>query len=133
MDRDKIKKEHYPFYDWEDHKNGMYANRVDGPHIDKSKFLLSNSRRFREACVEMLFKWKVSAKENLTDANKNRRAWLGQAACCFNHKATERETKHAWKRMSEDQQKRANAVADKIILEWVINHRDQNEQYEFIF
>ena len=133
MNKDLVK-EYYPYVDWEDYKHGMYKTGIlKDINVRKSGELLSNSRLFREASEGMLKKWKVSARENLTDAGRNRRAWIGQATCCFKHGATEQETKLAWKRLSEKQQDNANNVADRVILEWVINNRDDGGQYEFKF
>lgn len=62
--------------------------------------------------------WKISAEHNLSNTNRNRQAWLGQAACCFSHGAPEYITKLAWNNLTEKEQKIANDVADDVIKDW---------------
>jgi hypothetical protein len=62
--------------------------------------------------------WIYSSEHNLTNKQRNRQAWLGQAACCWLVHATENSTKQAWSRMTDQQRDVANKVADKIISEW---------------
>lgn len=80
--------------------------------------LLSDQEEFFSQGVEMCKMWHYSAEQNLTDSSMNRRAWLGQATCCFNHGAPDYATKDAWWTLSEDTRRLANATADKILAEW---------------
>jgi hypothetical protein len=69
--------------------------------------------------------WAIAASVNLTNLQQNRRAWLGQAACCLEHKCPEDVTREAWNTLSEDVQRSANAVAMQIIEEWDRCRSDQ--------
>ena len=64
--------------------------------INKSIELLSDSDMFLEVCKKVVKDWPVSTAVNLTNLSCNRRAWLGQASCCFNHGATELITRELW-------------------------------------
>ena len=63
-------------------------------------------------------KWKYAAEQNLSNTSRNRQAWLGQAACCFNHGCSESLTKKAWHQLNISDQNKANEIADKVIHEW---------------
>jgi hypothetical protein len=107
-----------PFTEWEDFKNGMFGKEVKTDQVEASKILLSDSDALLLFMQQVCAEWHISAKHNLTNAGSNRRSWLGQAACCLSHKATEFETRLAWKELSKEQQFSANRSADIAISEW---------------
>jgi hypothetical protein len=117
----------YPYYEWEDYRNGMYDSPVNmQQEIIESIKLLSNEQVFKEACEKVTINWPNSTSTHLHNAHINRRAWIGQAACCFNHAATERATKIAWKEINPDSQKKANSIAQEVINEY---HRSRKHLY----
>lgn len=103
---------------WEDYKNGMYN---DSDVLDKDKLvfesikLLSSPDRFYNVMDKILKEWVNSCDENLSNKSINRRAWLGAAACSFNHKCPEYLTRIAWSLMNPDKQAQANNLATLII------------------
>jgi hypothetical protein len=107
---------------WEDHKHGMYDTKNNKGNrnilIHMSYKILLNEDRFYEISKEVIKKWKHATEFNLSDKSRNRKAWLGHAACCYNHLATEDHSINAWHRLTEEQQIKANAVAQKVIEEW---------------
>ena len=106
------------YTDWEDYKNGMYSltNPIDAEFkIKKSEELLKDPNKFYEVCLLILNNWKVSSDVNLTNKHQNRRAWLGAAACCYNHNCNETLTRVAWSKLTKNEQDIANRIADKII------------------
>ena len=118
----------YPYSEWEDYKSGMYDTPVDiQQEVIKSIDLLSNKQKFKEACENVASNWPNSTSTHLHNPHINQKAWLGQAACCFNHAATERATKVAWKELSPDTQKKANFIAQKVIDEY---HRSRKHLYD---
>lgn len=115
-------KQIYEHYEkWEDYQAGMYAIT---DVIDKDKKvigaieLLSNSTDFYAVMKLILLEWKHATNVNLTNRGQNRRAWLGAAACMYKHKTPEYLTRIAWNLLNKDIQDKANAIADKIILEY---------------
>jgi hypothetical protein len=62
--------------------------------------------------------WKYSAEVNLSNRNRNRQAWLGQASCCLIVGAPEDLTKQAWHTLTAAEKIAANAVADEVIAAW---------------
>lgn len=108
---------YHPYQEWEDYKNGMYAD-VDGNKedlINDAIKLLSSTNLFFTEGLKMISEWIISAEENLTNADQNRRAWIGQATCCYTFGVPEIITKEAWGLLSEVQRYEANKIADKLI------------------
>ena len=113
------------YIDWEDYQNGMYADDLPENKdelFNKAIDLLSNPCLFYESAKEMVKNWPISSEHNLTNSNMNRKAWIGQAACCYKFGIPEIITKEAWKNMQDSQRIEANAVANSIINEYEINY-----------
>jgi hypothetical protein len=115
-----MKKVYHNYLNWEDWKHGMFNLKDDNESvsIQKAIDLLSNPSALKAVMRHVAYYWKCSAEMNLTNRNRNRQAWLGQAACCYQYKVPEYLTKRAWHLLSEDQQRAANAVADQVIEAW---------------
>lgn len=109
----------HPYTDWEDYKAGMYgiSDRVMDERA-ASIDLLRNAAGLRDAMADAVLAWPIAAEHNLTDTGSNRRAWLGQAACCHAHGATQFATCSAWWELSDDERAAANAAADSVIHQW---------------
>lgn len=129
---------YHQYHLWEDYKNGMYkdANIIDKDiHVFKSINLLKDTQMFYDVCVKLIIEWPYSSEENLTNLSKNRRAWLGAAACSFNHKCPEYLTRVAWSLLNELDKQKANIVADKVIKEYEAKnkqiHRSVGEKLLF--
>lgn len=122
---------------WEDYKSGMFNPKKINNGIDLislAKALLSNPKNLLEGMTAVCFNWKISCEANLTNSGCNRQAWLGQATCFYKHKVPEELTKIAWNELTEKQQKEANGIADKVILEWEKNYlkgRTKNAKKNF--
>ena len=114
---------------WEDYNAGLYHDKIINKEkqlILKSKKLLSNQTKFFASGIKMLKCWETSAKINLTNLSRNRQAWIGQATCCFNHKAPENITIFAWNQIENKIQLKANKTADKIIKKWESEYNAKN-------
>lgn len=120
----KIKQKFHHYTKWEDFKNGLFNTSCDfyDEKLNFSIELLSDQEAFYEAGIKMCSEWEYSSEQNLTDSSMNRRAWIGQATCCYNHGAPDYVTKDAWWKLSEDVRTLANETADKIIANWNSNH-----------
>lgn len=109
---------YYPCAEWEDWLAGMYRNTTEPAAIDRSVALLADQKRLAVAMREVTEKWPISTEHNLTNEDRNRRSWLGQAACCLAEKSSEIDTRIAWGRLTDEQRAAANAIADKVIADW---------------
>lgn len=110
---------------WEDFQNGMYRLNYE---LNRDRFvidaiwLLKNQAEFYSAMNELIDKWPVAAKVNLTNNQQNKRAWLGAAACCYKHNTPEYLTRLAWNLLNKEDQDNANITAEKIIFEYNSTH-----------
>ncbi len=98
-----LKKIYHPYYKWEDYKNGMYKLKIKNMEtkIGLSLSLLSSPDDLYKSMMGVTIEWIYSTEHNLTDVSINRQAWLGQAACCYNHKAPEYITRISWGLLNE--------------------------------
>ncbi len=117
----RVKRVFYHYEQWEDWKKGMFSGDIDNGLIPLCADLLS-SVHLRDAMLEVLKCFPISSDVNLSNYGCNRQAWLGNAACCLVHNASEQVTKVAWRKLSEDQQIKANLIADEVIKQWEVNY-----------
>ena len=68
--------------------------------------------------MKVVNEWGYSCEHNLSDRSQNRKAWIGHAACALAFKCPEDIVRKAWGHLTEDQQRRANNMADRAIKEW---------------
>ena len=73
--------------------------------------LLSDKKLFKQACTEVLTKWKYACEQNLTNDSMNKIAYIGQVACCYMFKAPSTITIDAWHKLTDKQKDIANAIA----------------------
>ena len=86
--------------------------------IEKSYDLLRDEASFLSACRKVLKAWPYSSEHNLSAKCLNRRAWMGWAACCVSHQSTEYTTRNAWRFLTDEEQEKANVIAQTVITEW---------------
>jgi hypothetical protein len=116
---------------WEDYKNLMYSDRDllgKDKLVIKSINLLSDVNEFYKVMLLVIDNWKYSCENNLTNNNKNRKAWLGAAACSFNHKCPEYLTRVAWSLLDKKVQDKANNIAQKIIEQYEAKNRKIHQE-----
>lgn len=117
---------YHPYTLWEDHESGMYTATcfMDNHRmITECEVLLKCPEWLYESMSFVTHGWFYSSEHNLTNVNRNRQAWLGQAACCLTHGAPEYLTKLAWHNLSKQEQDAANKIADEVIEVWVEKHQ----------
>lgn len=118
----KIERKFYNYTEWEDYKNGMYSilknNEDKEIQINKVILILSNQNICYNAMEKVIKNWNVSCKQNLTNLEQNRKAWLGQAACNIEENINEECIRLAWVRLSTEEQNQANKIAEDLIKEW---------------
>lgn len=118
---------------WEDYHAGMYDESKDGrtERVKKAAEILGSPSVCREAMEKVVSEWKFATEYNLSNAEINRKAWLGQAACSCYAGIHEDETREAWGIMTDDQRKEANRIAAEIIKRWLADReREENPQID---
>lgn len=113
-----MRRVHMPYWDWEDWAGGMYALAFDGQSISRSRHLLRDDDALRIAMLAVIDEWPKSALHNLSAMNRNRRAWLGQAACALVCGSSDDSTKLAWHQLTPCEQDAANSAADDVLTVW---------------
>ncbi len=115
-----------PYWNWEDFNAGMYndcSENLFKKMVKNSVSVLSDSEFFLKSALKMIESWQVSARVNLTNVNANRRAWIGQATCCYLYGCNEKSTRKAWSILTEAQRSEANKIADKLISHYEEQNR----------
>ena len=115
-----------PYWEWEDYQAGMYNSHNledEVTLLNLAKDILSDVLYFDREARKMIDCWVNSKNHNLNNKSINRKAWIGQATCCYTQGVPERLTKIAWSELSMMQQFLANKVADKIIKEYEEKNR----------
>ena len=86
-----------------------------------------------EKAMQMVIEqWPIATEFNLSNAEINRRAWLGQAACSIYANVHEDETREAWGLLTIDQRTTANSIATRIIKAW-LRERDNENRIQVTF
>lgn len=110
---------------WEDYHAGMYdeSKQDRNNRVLFAIYILGNEDVCREAMQKVINEWKIATEYNLSNAEINRKAWLGQAACSCYGNVHEDETREAWGHLTDEQRKKANAIAGEIIKKWLSNYQ----------
>jgi hypothetical protein len=112
----------HTFDKWECVKAGFYATTKDGwsrEQCEQAYFdLLTDSEQFESIARSVAKDWPMSCEHYLTNSAMNRLAWIGQASVCLKH-GVPSQFASGWNLLSEDQKKTANAVALKVLNEWL--------------
>lgn len=115
----EIRRIHHPYTAWEDYAAGLYGVPTDlGAETMAARRLLADRRRCLNAMRAVVHAWPISAEHQLSNAEQNRRAWLGQAACRHAVGATGVATRAAWPQLSEEERQAANRDAETVVAEW---------------
>lgn len=124
-----IEQKYHHYEEWESYQCGMYDELKDGRdcRIELAQKLLGNPTVCEKFMREVVKRWKVSCEQVFTNLSINRRAWLGQAACCLYAGVKEDETRAAWWKLTEEERITANSIADKVISDY------ENERLQSLF
>ena len=114
----------YKTYDlWECYKNGFYNESELDEQVIYAIMLdfFSNEQQFKQA-IDIIFKeWINSCEHNLTNENKNRIAWIGQASLC-KAKGISSLYKYLFNDLPSEIQLKANNIALIKLNEWLLSH-----------
>ncbi|MGN0805342.1 MAG: hypothetical protein ACI4MS_08165 [Candidatus Coproplasma sp.] len=137
-----IKQVFYHYEKWEDYLSGMYnppsVSSIETgisteERIKKAIECLSNEDICRKYMEKVVSEWKISTEEVLTNPESNGRAWLGQCACFMYGGCHDEETRKAWVLLPPETQKKANAIADNVIREWLTEYAKTLPNYQLTF
>lgn len=119
---------------WEDFHAGMYDESKEGrkERVKQAASILGTPSICRKAMEKVIAEWTIATEYNLSNAEINRKAWLGQAACSCYAGIHEDETREAWGIMTESQRTEANRIAASIIRKW-LRDREHEELPQMMF
>lgn len=106
---------------WEDFHAGMYDEVKAGrkERVKEAAAILGTPTICKKAMELVIAQWPIATEYNLSNAEINRKAWLGQAACSCYAGVHEDETREAWGFLTEFQRTEANRIAASIIRKWL--------------
>lgn len=119
---------------WEDFHAGMYAESREGrkERVKQAANILGTPSICKKAMEKVISEWQIATEYNLSNAEINRKAWLGQAACSCYAGIHEDETREAWGIMTEPQRIEANRIAASIIRKW-LRDKEREEAPQMMF
>ena len=126
-----MKRIYHNYLKWEEHHAGMWQGL---PKEEADKMLpkaiefTGDHKLYGSWMMKIIYAWPYSCEQNLTDNSINRRAWIGHAACCLAIGCPEHITRQAWHYLTQKQQDKANAQADKAINIWEEIHEEKKCQ-----
>lgn len=119
-----LRRVYHPWHDWEEVAHNMWG------YAEKPKEMLRQAVEFTgkpglygSFMQRVIQEWPISCENALTDANLNRRAWIGHAACALALRCPEDITRKAWGYLNDEQRLLANREADRAIRAWEHNYR----------
>lgn len=121
---EKYKRVYHPWEKWECYKSGFFRTDtgVDGLDSEEAAHLycefLSDLDAFEQGMREVFRCWPNSCEQFLMNGSINRIAWLGQSAMCIST-GIPSKFKFGFNLLSEDQKRAANALAGKLLKEWL--------------
>tara|TARA_R100000808_G_C2153197_1_gene163206 strand:+ start:5646 stop:6038 length:393 start_codon:yes stop_codon:yes gene_type:complete len=86
--------------------------------LDLAISFTGNHILYGKEMENVVFKWKNTMINHLTNKSINRKAFLGHCAVFYKHQIPEYITRKAWKHLTKKQQILADNVAHKIIKKW---------------
>lgn len=116
-----IKQIYKPYWDWECYKSGMW-NKTNKKEEEKliniAVGFTGNHVLYGKSMKEVIYIWKNTMLNHLTNKSINRRAFLGHCAVFYKHQIPQQITRIAWKRLTNKQRYLADKVAEETIKEW---------------
>lgn len=120
---------YHPWHKWEEVDHNMWGsvpNRADS--LITAINFTGDHEKYGSFMIRVIEEWRYSCEHNLSNRTQNRQAWIGHAACALAIGVPEDIIRAAWSHLSEDQQIKANAEADKAIALWEKNFKEASCQ-----
>jgi len=124
-----LKRKYHHYLKCEEYKTNMWKQipiELREDKIIKSRNLMLDIENFTQSMLNVINTWVYSCEANLTASVINHQAWLGHAACAFNHDAPEDLTRIAWSMLTKEQQDLANDAANKAKEYWESKYNAKN-------
>lgn len=123
-----MKKVWHPWHKWECFKSGFYSSFAEigitkDQAQDQYREFLSDLEMFEETLKLVISEWVHSCEHFLSDSNRNKIAWLGQASMAY-IAGIPSEARAGYKLLTEKQQFDADQLADKYLQVWRAKYKN---------
>jgi hypothetical protein len=123
-----MKRIYFHYKELEEWRDGMW--KIVGGEARKlnainAANLMRDACFFEKSMMRVLEEWPNSCQQNLSAADNNRIAWLGQAGCFLEASSPEENTRFGWHMLNTKEQEYANKVAQKVLDLWVEANTDE--------
>lgn len=119
----QFRRVYHPFWDWEEVDHNMWGEvKNKKKALSRAIKFTGDHRKYGRFMMRVVKEWPVSCENALTDYNRNRRAWVGHAACALAEGIPEDIVRLAWGELTDEQQILANREADRAIDWWENNY-----------
>lgn len=123
MSKTSIKRIYHHYLDWEEIDYNMWGTVTNKKaYLQKAIDFTGDHKLYGRFMMKVANEWIKSCEHNLSNTTQNRKAWIGHAACAFALGCPEDITREAWGHLNQEQQDKANGVAQEAIEYW------ENEQ-----
>jgi len=116
-----MKQHWHPWHLWEDHKHGFY-NNISGKKKKELAaeivLLFCDTKRLQTAMLQVIEEWPYSMEHNLSNANLNQIAYIGQCAACLSLGAPSTVTMETWSTLNKSTRAAADKAATIALDEW---------------
>ncbi len=119
MNQKKPKQQYVHYLEWEDFHAGMWR-RVDNEDewLKRAIEFTGDHVLYGHWMRIVIEQWPRTMLHNLTNPSMNKRALLGHCAVCLAIGCPEYITRMAWKQLTDQQRRDADAVAQETINDW---------------
>lgn len=122
----KLKRIYHTWDKWESFPAGFFDDKPPkGMSVEDClkayEVFLRDLSVFERGMREVFAEWPNDCEHNLTNDRMNRIAWLGQSACC-KRLGIPSKFKGGYNRLTPEEQKAADALALKLLNEWLSEH-----------
>lgn len=116
-----MKQVYIKYWKWECYKSGMWSKvdkKTESKMLDLSIKFTGNHILYGEAMSEVIYVWKNTMINHLTNTSINRRAFLGHCAVFYKLQIPEYIVRIAWKSLTDKQRQLADYQAELNIKKW---------------
>ena len=118
----RIRRVYHPYDEWEDYIAGMWratTKQEEAGMLKAAIEFVSDAELYGKYMLVAVDEWPIAMEHNLTADGVNKRAFVGQCACCIAINCPEHITRMAWRELTQDQRNAANEKADESIRHWL--------------
>jgi hypothetical protein len=95
--------------------------------LKKAIIFTGNYVDYEKSMNDVVFKWKNTMLNNLSNLSINRKAFLGHCAVFYKMQIPEYIVREAWKMLTDEQRIKANISAENTIKKWELWYMNESK------